>query len=469
MYIKELTVKDIDEIAKLEEQVYPEYMCLGKEDYLEDFNDCSTNYSYGVYKDGILVSYIIAYRNDEEYYISDLVCTNKMTLLPLFMKFSNVLFVDEWKAEMRKESYSLLKNFVRKYPNWISILKEEIMEEYYYGEDAYNVTFKINDMPKGNIKLEIIKMVYDSYGPVNVKLVMYDLHRVLGYSLEEIEKQKKFILKHVNEKNLQPYHLIGDEFRLLITHTLPLKRDKHNPYLEGMQKKGKEQIDSGLSHRLLDSCHFDMPLENKFSYYSYDSNVSWWRYQVLDNTKYRTKSAGYYRWKIGRDVIRYFRNKKNVVSVAILDKKGHILFEVSPKNDNMYNLLPRNYRNVFDYYLKNLSFIDNVEVHPNYVDKNKYIYQFYIQMVEHLIKDHQLDFAVQGASYNDLFLFEDRNFEYMREFEPLEINNKKFYTDADRVALLPFGSQLSNEEIKSTLRNQLSSVRNKQNNEFAYA
>lgn len=79
--------------------------------------------------------------------------------------------------------------------------------------------------------------------------------------------------------------------------------------------------------------------------------------------------------------------------------------------------------------------IDNIEVHPNYSYLKKTIKSLYQNMIEDLLERNGLEFAVQGSTYNDLIISEGKI--YKHEYNGREISTKHFYTDADKVRIIP--------------------------------
>ncbi|QUH22110.1 hypothetical protein [Alkaliphilus sp. B6464] len=86
--------------------------------------------------------------------------------------------------------------------------------------------------------------------------------------------------------------------------------------------------------------------------------------------------------------------------------------------------------------------LDNVEIHLNYTRFNDQITKLYIKMVEDIINRYDLDFAVQGAGYNDLMLYsQDARALRFEEIKPVDVNKTNFYTDAYNVYLVAINKQ----------------------------
>lgn len=91
--------------------------------------------------------------------------------------------------------------------------------------------------------------------------------------------------------------------------------------------------------------------------------------------------------------------------------------------------------------------IDNIEVHPNYIRFNDFIKILYHQMIEYVLKQYRLSFAVQGCTYNDLKLYnkKDKKIDFMAT-NPVDVKAPRFYTDAKVVFPIP-NNEYSNEDI----------------------
>lgn len=75
--------------------------------------------------------------------------------------------------------------------------------------------------------------------------------------------------------------------------------------------------------------------------------------------------------------------------------------------------------------------LDNIEVHPNYMMYGEILKGCFLKAAEELMYRHGLIFAVQGAYYNDLILFqEDAEKVEFTERRALEVKRTDFYSDA---------------------------------------
>lgn len=96
----------------------------------------------------------------------------------------------------------------------------------------------------------------------------------------------------------------------------------------------------------------------------------------------------------------------------------------------------------------NCLIIDNIEVAPNYQfeEYEVNISNLYFKTIEKLLNDYKLSYAVQGSTYNDLKLFNDKTeCINLNKLEPRKINTTCFYSDAEDV--YPISINMSEKEI----------------------
>lgn len=75
--------------------------------------------------------------------------------------------------------------------------------------------------------------------------------------------------------------------------------------------------------------------------------------------------------------------------------------------------------------------LDNIEVHPNYTKYSRQIELCFCAAAEYLMEEQQLDYVVQGLSYNDLILYhEDTEESCFEKMKPLGVQIDNFYSDA---------------------------------------
>lgn len=205
MFVRRLHIKDLIDVAKLEERVYPKELCLGYYDFLWDLKNFS-NISYGVYdKRGKLKGYIIILKEDKNrYYISDLVCLNYMFLFPLLLSaFSNIDKNAILTAELRNSSYKLIRKIKEKFKKVINIKEVELMKDYYCIENGYYIEFTVDLNKLTDIKYQILRIIYSSNKFLTYNDVIVNLNKFRCINCKDIKKYKKFIFKHLYNYNLE--------------------------------------------------------------------------------------------------------------------------------------------------------------------------------------------------------------------------------------------------------------------------
>lgn len=359
MYITELNINHLKEVAKLEKEVYPEELCLGYDDYLNDFKSVGkyNNSSLGVFVNGDLKAYIICYPKKRfgNYYVSDLVCPNPKMLLPLLIAFANDNNRQTLEAEMRYTSYRIIKHILKKYPDFVELMEEEKVPLYYLnGEDMYQIKFKINadQMGKYNPKFLILKEIYCCKNfQVEIKKILYSLYFEHNMSAEEIKKYKSFIMRHIHERNLDALRMVGDTFKFIVRHecTFNNKKAFHGMVQHLLQK--------GYTEEFNENSNDIMSHNNKFCVLN-ERYICWTTVGELD-TKFKDDTISYYRSYLKRKFINYYKKKRFVKSVEIRDKYNVQWLTISP-SDDIYRIIPRNYSNIFDSQLRKLEFIKNI-------------------------------------------------------------------------------------------------------------
>jgi hypothetical protein len=353
-----LNIKHLKEVATLEKQVYPEELCLGYEDYVNDFKEvsCYQNASLGAFVNGELKAYIICYRKDKSryYYVSDLVCTNPKILLPLLIIFGNMNNNSILEAELRYSSYRMVEHIIEKYPGFINVMEKEKVSSYYFnGEDMYRLKFKVDMDPiNHNPKFLILKEIYvPNHFQVNIKNILYQLYFNYNMSAEEIRKCKPFILRHLHMRNLDALRMLGDTFRFIVNYVCIFKTAKAcNEMKQYLLGKGYTEGDVNAE----DIKSYD----NKFNTSPRGNHMIWSKVGEL-NTKFKDDTISYYRSHIKRKFINYYKKDRFVREVIIKDKYGDEWLTVTPQ-DNVYSLIPRNFSNIFDAQLRKLEFLKNI-------------------------------------------------------------------------------------------------------------
>lgn len=363
MFVKRLNKNHLKDVAELEKAAYPEELCLGYEDYLEDFLKLAPykNYSLGVFQNGELKAYIISYRIDQKYYVSDLVCLNPVYLLPLLLAFGNKVRNKVLTAEFRDTSYRMMLSIMKKYPTLVEIISVEKEEGYYLnGEDMYQIRFevKIDNLKQiPNPRLWIMREIYSAEDfQVNIYNIIYQLIYNYNMNAEEIMAYKTFILRHVHYRNLDSLRMLGDTFRYYVCHSCNFKSQKaYNTMKEYLVSKGYTEPET-LNQDM------DTPLEdfdNKMCFNDYRNYLEWFCVGELD-TKFKDDTISYYRSHLKRKFIQYFRKKQFVFEICIFDKYGDEWVVVQPTS-NVYHIIPRNFRNLFDAYLKKFAFHKKIQ------------------------------------------------------------------------------------------------------------
>ncbi|QUH22109.1 hypothetical protein [Alkaliphilus sp. B6464] len=202
MKVRKLNIKDLNSVSKLESEIYPEEFRLGYYDYLHDFKTYE-NYSCGVFKDNKLIGYVIIYKDGSSYYISDLVCMKPLELMTLLLvAFNNIDSDSIFAAELRSNSYKLLKNISRKFKEAINFIKDIKMPKYYHGEDGYDVLFRLNFKKISNPKYKILTCIYENNDFVTYDTIFSNLKKMYNFTQKDIERYKSFIFKHSLSFNL---------------------------------------------------------------------------------------------------------------------------------------------------------------------------------------------------------------------------------------------------------------------------
>lgn len=360
MYITELNIKHLKEVAELEKQVYPEELCLGYDDYVKDFNNLlyrHDNYSLGVFENGELMAYIICYKKSfAHYYISDLVCTHPTMLLPLLIAFGNKCSRCTLEAELRYKSYQMIQHIMEKYPGIINVSNMKEVPAYYSnGEDMYKIEFKIDMSPIAKYpKFLILKEIYEQDNfQINIKSLLYQLYFEDNMTAEEIRKYKAFILRHLHNRNLDSLRMLGDTFRFIVTYNCNFKTKKaYNSMEQYLLSKGYTKSD------LIQNRDNLSDFDNKYTTGYRGHNLQWSTVGELD-TKFKEDTISYYRSHVKRKFINYYKKQKFVSEITINNKYGDKWLTVTPQ-ENVYSLIPRNFSNIFDAQLKKLEFMKDI-------------------------------------------------------------------------------------------------------------
>lgn len=392
MYIKNLSYKDLEDVDKLERETYPEDLCLGVEDFQEDFNNNSENNRccLGAYSGGKMVGYIIAYLKrdnkyslktlrsyNRKYYISDLVCKNRATLLPLLLKFLHKCAGYMIEAELRNTSKRMIEGIQVKYPGILEDVRFEEMPNYYGEESAYKFTARLtysSTFDSSNIRNAVMSLIYNSDVP-NLKSLLTTLCG--RFSAEEIISNKKFILRQAYKKAVSFYAQIGDNISFVVCDRVPAFRNRPNSIGKFADKIIESDIglteieDDLLSRVIMEKTDKLEKLHKK--YVRFHESFGWHYHKTLDNAKFNDGSLAYYRRLLNKVLWQYEKkNCKFVERIYIADKDGYYLFSIGDKD----NLVP---------YINSLSFdivMKSMEIEKSIIERLREVSDGHLSYVE---------------------------------------------------------------------------------------
>ena len=370
MIILELKKHHFDEIGKLEERIYPEGFQLGTEDFLQDFNTKDGFFAYGVFLKGEMKGYLTGYRLENTYYsktiyISDLACENpillKSLLVHLYMKKFSLYYnlnIVKFKCECRSTSYRILKNLEGK--GAIEILEDNFHENYYEDEDMREITFKLKDVENIiSIKDRIFNCLLSYHG----KTIDFIILRLLenDITLDEIIENKKWILRRLNEINLEKALFLGDSLKFVIVNKAFTKNIDKN--VNCLAEKGYEV------------CTQNIIPPTDFHYYSKnykdikEKEVFVDKYAV-DSVYYSKKierklffkyTASDYRSQVMSKMKELKKMYTNMRGFYLYDKYGEIIEYYDIKKVHHYNIIPYYFKNLFDYAINKQRFINKID------------------------------------------------------------------------------------------------------------
>lgn len=106
--------------------------------------------------------------------------------------------------------------------------------------------------------------------------------------------------------------------------------------------------------------------------------------------------------------------------------------------------------------------IDNIEVHPNYTKFKMYIERLYRNMISDIVSSYELEFAVQGRTYNDLKLYSQKQEVFRQAISARDISSRDFYTDANDVCIVDTGKHskeyIINEYFKKSILDEVVNI-----------
>ena len=375
MYIRQLNIDDFTDVSKLESSVYPEGMCLGADDYKNDFNKVSEykRNCLGAFIKGELVGYIIGYLengkdspfdSNQSVYVSDFLCTNKRSILPLLIQFSNRVTYSSIKAEFRSTSYRIIKHIMKKYPDVISDYTEEFLENYNDGEDQWRLSFRINTREFHKyLDLDVWDFMLREESPTVQGIVQ---HLKINFTIDQISENRNYILKTMYRHISDVYSMMPDNLQYMVTYRI---KGYHNRP-EGAESFKNKLIEKIPDMREISTYDFDTCVRTNSSslaeldktYNVNDSYVTWNILKTLDNSKYNDNSLAYYRHFFGKHLMGYeLLNKRPVSSINILDNKGYSIKLITrPKTNKGVKYVPYINNISFDMCLDKLRFLESI-------------------------------------------------------------------------------------------------------------
>ena len=251
MFVDDYHEEYFDSIVKLEKRIYPQELCLGPELLQEELKK-EWNFSKMVFSNGELLGYIIShYVEKEEFdflsscekgqnkiYISDLNCVNKKALWHLIACYFGSLYGKViFYAECRERSFQLLAN--RKYGKSITLLNVEKMLDYYSkDEHAMKVSFCFDPSMVNDWRIKFTHRI-NQYDNMCGLSDFSELAEDEKLDDEEIKKSTAFVLKTVNERNLNLYRMLGNEVAVITNRTKEFYNESAiNNYVKKLKEAG---------------------------------------------------------------------------------------------------------------------------------------------------------------------------------------------------------------------------------------
>lgn len=139
-------------LGRLEAEIYPPEFCLGWQDFLEDLQEAESengNFSFGLFEEGQMVGYLVAYREDNHIFVSDLAILpfyRVKSLVALLSSFFNAASKTKLliNADCRENSYRVCQHqkFFRQF-GYILAYSRTVAP--YNGEISWEVRFDYID------------------------------------------------------------------------------------------------------------------------------------------------------------------------------------------------------------------------------------------------------------------------------------------------------------------------------------
>lgn len=148
MDIKKIGSEFTRTLGRLEAEIYPPAFCLGWQDFKEDLEEAEANggnYSFGLFHQEKLVGYIVAYRQGDGVFISDLAFLPKQragrnvaALLKVFFQAVAAARLPIY-AECRKDSFRLCTEHPEFFRTFGFVLSKQEPTALYGGENGWAV------------------------------------------------------------------------------------------------------------------------------------------------------------------------------------------------------------------------------------------------------------------------------------------------------------------------------------------
>lgn len=407
MYIKQISENHLAEAEKLQNETYGSGNCRGFKHCLEHMRQFSGNHSYGVYSNGKLRGYIIAYNlkheNDydgddpvkhllaskEEYlYIEDLVCKNPIYLKNLLHCVSKSILTDSCYGtdkirvvlKNNKNGFKIFNKIINKYKD-IEIIKCDYISNYLKEICGKNISlFEVRvsgTMPemKLTIKELINEIIFvnnvDSIDDLLVKLFSTQYEDVVGSSFEEklknIRAHKKYILRVINTYNKDMWGNVaisGDSVDMVVS-----RMKFYNNALEVQENILAENKNIEAANNYFSAAPFNFKNAKKVIRTLGDKKIQF--LELHTNTlKYSDSLSSYRRFFIRE--IKFLKKQKGFEDIRIYDKYGDYIMCLYGDSKHK-DVIPYNFSNIFDNIVREyifryesaLIFKDHIKEHGN--------------------------------------------------------------------------------------------------------
>lgn len=402
----------LNDILKLKKEIIsPEENLTDDEsilNYLREKPYYHTN-SLCSFENGVLTGYILAYQEKASYIVevkkNSYGFKNYKTMITLMLSFLKLSSWKTVKIEVTRKEYNLFERLKKYYPILNLLIKCSEQDDDGPSRNLIITGIDGNDISKVIGKYMNFRKAYRMYlySHTIESVKMQEVLELLAdaYPLEEIRKNKHFIIYHINKRNTDYLNLLGDEFKIMNVYSARSFRygniAGYYKLIEKLLSQGyrerKTQLSllSGLIKQYMKESSNDMEFDKTFFAYKTDKEfeIEWVKNQILDNTKYYENTISYYRSKINRSIVRYYRNKKCYKTSILYSKYGYNdrLFTIH-KGYRIYDIIPYNNSVTFENYMKNKEFADKVKsmLSDCGIENDYYEYTFtkhYISLLKH--------------------------------------------------------------------------------------